>query len=288
MKEYGHEFAEFLYHTPSEFEQNGGLWIIRTGHNRAKPNYQVGPKVIECYSIHAVVSGSVSLTYGGGTVQLYKDDLFCLYPGLRYSYQIAGDDQQLRMYWLAFQGNQAELFLDRIGFSRESPFVTGRWMPEYEQTLNRIQSLLRNKTEFDEVLLQSRLYQLFEALSSKAVEHPAGKGSSDWLERCIQYMDTHYMEGITVADVVEVAGVHRSHLYQECSRSLGLSPMQYLIKLRMEKSGKLLKDSELNVTEIALSVGYPDLFSFSRAFSKYYGISPKQYQMSSAGRSINI
>lgn len=288
MKEYGHEFAEFLYHTPSEFEKSGGLWIIRTGHNRAKPNYQVGPKVIECYSIHAVVSGSVSLTYGGGTVQLYKDDLFCLYPGLRYSYQIAGVDQQLRMYWLAFQGNQAELFLDRIGFSRESPFVTGRWMPEYEQTLNRIQGLLRNKTEYDEVLLQSRLYQLFEALSSKVVEHPAGKGSSDWLERCIQYMDTHYMEGITVADVVEVAGVHRSHLYQECSRSLGLSPMQYLIKLRMEKSGKLLKDSELNVTEIALSVGYPDLFSFSRAFSKYYGISPKQYQMSSAGRSINI
>ncbi|KRE55941.1 AraC family transcriptional regulator [Paenibacillus sp. Soil750] len=280
MKEYGHEFAEYLYHTPSEFEKNGGLWIIRAGQNRAKSNYLVGPKVIECYSVHAVISGSVTLVHGNGTVQLCKGDLFCLYPGLRYSYQLAkaDDEQQLRMYWLAFQGNQAGPFLDRIGFSKERPYVNHRWMPEHAQTMNRIHSMLRDRAEYDEVMLQLKLYQLLESLIGKTDEQARNIVNIDWLERCKQYMDTHYMEGIAVTNVAKIAGVHRSHLYQECIRILGFSPMQYLIKLRMEKSIELLNDGEFNVTDIALSIGYPDVYSFSRAFSRYYGMSPTQYQ----------
>ncbi|CAH1217055.1 HTH-type transcriptional activator RhaS [Paenibacillus allorhizoplanae] len=280
MKEYGHEYAEYLYHTPSEFEKNGGLWIIRAGQNRAKSNYQIGPKVIECYSLHAVICGTVSLVHGNETVHLRKGDLFCLYPGLRYSYQLADakDVQQLRMYWLAFQGNQAELFLNRIGLSREKPYVNHRWMPEHSQIMNRIHSMLRDRIAYDEVLLQLKLYQLFESLMGKTEEQTRNLENIDWLERCKQYMDTHYMEGIAVTHVANVAGVHRSHLYQECIRLLGFSPMQYLIKLRMEKSIELLKDREFKVTDIALSIGYPDVYSFSRAFSKYFGMSPTQYQ----------
>ncbi|MDD9268614.1 AraC family transcriptional regulator [Paenibacillus sp. GCM10023248] len=290
MKEYHHEFAEYLFHTPSEFEKNGGLWIIRAGQNRAKSNYQVGPRVIECYSVHAVITGSVSLLHGNETVQLRKGDLFCLYPGIRYSYHLAqaNDDQQLRMYWLAFQGNQAESFLTRIGFSKEKPYVNQRWMPEHSQTMNRIHNMLRVRAEYDEVILQLKLYQLFESLIGKKEEQTKSPANIDWLERCKQYMDTHYMEGIAVTNVAKIAGVHRSHLYQECIRLLGFSPMQYLIKLRMEKSIELLNDGEINITDIALSIGYPDVYSFSRAFSRYYGMSPKQYQSGERARSKHI
>ncbi|MBB6733627.1 AraC family transcriptional regulator [Cohnella zeiphila] len=278
MIEYGHENAEYLYHTPSEFEKSGGLWAIRAGRNKAKPNYQVGPKVIECYSVHAVLGGSVTLAYGDGAVRLKGGDLFCLFPGLRYSYQLAENEDPLRMYWLAFQGDQAERLVERIGFSREEPYVIGRWTQEHERTMMSIHGLMRDQAEYDEALLQLRLYQLFVTMSRQAGSQPKTLRTADWLERGIQYMNTHYTENIAVADVAEVAGVHRSHLYQECIRLLGISPLQYIIKLRMERGEELLRNNGLSVTDIALSVGYPDLFSFSRAFSKYYGMSPTQYQ----------
>ncbi|MBJ9992329.1 AraC family transcriptional regulator [Paenibacillus sp. S28] len=278
MIEYGHEYAEYLYHTPSEFEKSGGVWAIRAGRNKAKPNYQVGPRVIECYSVHVVLGGGVTLAFGGRTVRLRSGDLFCLFPGLRYSYQLAESDDPLRMYWLAFQGNQAEMLVERIGFNREKPYVTDRWLPEHERTMLSIHDLLRDKSDYDEALLQLMLYQLFVALSLQADELSKTVKTSGWLERSIQYMNTHYTENIAVADVAKVAGVHRSYLYQECSRLLGCSPMQYIIRLRMEKGRELLMNTRFSVTDIALSVGYPDLFSFSRAFSKYYGMSPTQYQ----------
>lgn len=278
MIEYGHEYAEYLYHTPSEFEKNGGMWVIRAGRNKAKPNYQVGPRVIECYSVHAVLDGSVTLAFGDKTVRLRRGDLFCLFPGLRYSYEVAENDDSLRMYWLAFQGSQAEKLVERNGFSRGKPYVTDRWMLEHERTMIDIHGLLRDKANYDESLMQLKLYQFFVSLSLQAGGQSKTADTANWLERSIQYMNTHYTENIAVANVAEVAGVHRSHLYQECTRLLGCSPMQYIIKLRMEKGRELLRDTRFSVTEIALSVGYPDLFSFSRAFSKYYGMSPTQYQ----------
>lgn len=280
MKEYGHEFAEFLYYTPSEFEKLGGVWPVRAGRNIAKPNYQVGPKVIECFSLHFVASGSLLFTYGDETVRLTKGDLFCLYPNLRYSYRVEQEEAEpsLRMYWLAFDGNQAEGLLERTGLQRKRPYVPGVLTTEHETLITQIQRLFSGKSEHGVLELQSLLFQLFAQLSRHSPGFSSDTDSTDWLGRSIRYMNTHYMEGISVADVVEVAGVHRSHVYSECVRLLGISPRQYLNKLRMEKGADLLLERKMTVTEISLSLGYPDLFSFSRAFCKYFGVAPTSYR----------
>lgn len=280
MREYGHEYAEFLYHTPLEFEKLGGVWPVRAGSNIAKPNYQVGPKMIECYSLHFVVGGQLLFTHGDQTVTLSKGDLFCLYPHLLYSYRLehAESEPPLRMHWLAFSGNQAEGLLERMGLARKKPYLTGILSTEHETLISQIQSLLREKNEHGVMELQSLLYQLFAQLSKHSQAFTSNPGSMDWLSRCVQYMNTHYMEGISVSDVVEVAGVHRSHVYNECIRLLGVSPRRYLIKLRMDKGAELLLEGKMSVTDISLSLGYPDLFSFSRAFCKYFGAAPTRYQ----------
>lgn len=86
------------------------------------------------------------------------------------------------------------------------------------------------------------------------------------------------MEGISVADVVKIAGVHRSHVHNAFIRRTGLSPGQYLNKLRMEKGAEMLMAQDMSVTDISYSLGYPDLFSFSRAFCRHFGIAPTHYR----------
>jgi AraC-like DNA-binding protein len=54
------------------------------------------------------------------------------------------------------------------------------------------------------------------------------------------------------------------------------SPREYLTSLRMNKAAELLCDG-FGVTVTAASVGYPDVFSFSRAFKNYYGLPPTEY-----------
>jgi len=54
------------------------------------------------------------------------------------------------------------------------------------------------------------------------------------------------------------------------------SPREYLATLRMNKAAELLCGG-FGVTVVAASVGYPDVFSFSRAFKNYYGLPPTEY-----------
>ena len=53
-----------------------------------------------------------------------------------------------------------------------------------------------------------------------------------------------------------------------------MPPLKYLQRIRMEKAKRLLQETDATITEIALSLGYPNLYSFTRAFKIYYKVPP--------------
>lgn len=98
---------------------------------------------------------------------------------------------------------------------------------------------------------------------------------SNWIRACMEFMDLHATEGITVQQVAAFAGVHRSYFSSVFASQVGVSPQKYLQNIRMEKAKRLLIETEASVTEIALSLGYPNLYTFTRAFKIYYDIPPQ-------------
>jgi AraC family transcriptional regulator of arabinose operon len=72
------------------------------------------------------------------------------------------------------------------------------------------------------------------------------------------------------------AHVSRWHLCREFKRHFGLSPIDCLLRNRMQHAANLLREPNLNVSEIARQVGYEDAFHFSKLFKKHYGLSPRK------------
>lgn len=70
----------------------------------------------------------------------------------------------------------------------------------------------------------------------------------------------------------------RSGLYRAFVAQTGLSPQQYVIAARMRKARTLLTESANDINWIAGTLGYRDVFFFSRQFKKYHGCSPSQYR----------
>ncbi|MBW4084995.1 AraC family transcriptional regulator [Paenibacillus sp. S150] len=289
MKDYGHEYADIFYYTPNEFEKLGGLWPLRTGHNVAKANYSVGPRVIECFSFHFVLSGEVTLSGLGGETVLKKGSMFCLFPNVKHSYWVSQYDSEspLQMHWLAFNGPQAELLVKRTGITERKPYLHNKLTAELAELLKACMKPIENREKDGDLQLQIMLYRIFELLSRPL---PDVSDGNDWLSTCLRYMETHYAEGITVSDIAQFIGMHRSHLSSRFKRCTGMSPRELLIKLRMERAGEMLQSRTLSITEIALSLGYTDLYTFSRAFCTYYGISPSSYRrrLLSPNEMINV
>lgn len=289
MKEYGNELAEFLYYTPGKIDTEGPVWPVRAGRNAAKPGYCVGPKSIECYSMHFVYDGEVMLEHGGIRKTLRKGDIFCLYPEQTYTYREIPGTGTLRMCWLAIDGDEAERLLELAGFRQEAPYVEQAIDRGIRETLDSILRLIRS-TESPapapsvSLELRSLLYKLFSMLADDA-GHPRGAEPHDWIRECMAYMELHATEGISVQQVAALAGVSRTYFSTVFTKQVGVSPVGYMIKIRMEKAKRLLRDTPLPITEIALTLGYPNLYSFTRAFKHYCSVPPGIYRIRQHGES---
>ena len=79
-----------------------------------------------------------------------------------------------------------------------------------------------------------------------------------------------------IAQNMYLSSVYISKIFKE---ETGESPINYLISLRLEKAkDHLIASESISIKEIAHSVGYDDVYHFSKLFKKYYGLSPLNYR----------
>ncbi len=94
-----------------------------------------------------------------------------------------------------------------------------------------------------------------------------------------KYLENHYNEKISldlIAKNMYLSSVYISKIFKE---ETGETPINYLIKLRLEKSKEYLeKERGESIREIAEKVGYDDAYHFSKLFKKYYGVAPAYYK----------
>jgi AraC-like DNA-binding protein len=82
----------------------------------------------------------------------------------------------------------------------------------------------------------------------------------------------------TVDELARQAGLSRSVLSERFTQLLGLAPIQYLTRWRMQVAARLLTDAVAKVSAVALEVGYDSEAAFSRAFKKAVGVAPAAWR----------
>ncbi|MBA2481976.1 MAG: helix-turn-helix transcriptional regulator [Planctomycetes bacterium] len=90
-------------------------------------------------------------------------------------------------------------------------------------------------------------------------------------------------EAWSLPRLAKTAGCSVDALDALCRRHLGLAPGRHLALLRLRRAQELLIATSLTVVQIAPMVGYPDPFSFSRAFSRWAGCSPIRFRQRFGG-----
>jgi AraC-like DNA-binding protein len=283
MQETKSEFIEAKLFTPDDLIKEGGLWLVRIGQNIAKPNYVSGPRALEHYSIHFIMEGKVELNHGLNRFVLSKGDSFCMFPGVIYRYKYVQSEKPLSMSWISFDGKQSSTLLTRTGFHESAPYLKQVITKELKHT---IQNLFMISTEGikGQLQLQSSLYSIFSQMIFSDKSTIPHDGFSQWVSNSIEYMKAHYTEGITIQDVAANASLHRAYFSKIFTQQIGIPPKQYLEKLKMEKSLELLHLTPYTINEISLTLGYSDPYTFTHAFSRYYGIPPGKWRKVRCGR----
>jgi len=122
------------------------------------------------------------------------------------------------------------------------------------------------------------IQKISDACSS--VESKSKKQTSCLLDTATKWISEHYRNDVSLDDVsreVNVSPYYFSRLFKE---GCGITFIEYLTNLRMEKAKELLQDQTCTVREVCSSVGYQDPNYFSRIFKKSVGVTPTEYKES--------
>lgn len=92
------------------------------------------------------------------------------------------------------------------------------------------------------------------------------------------WLKDHIAESVNFDSVARQFGMSVRNLSRRFKIATGISPLQYLQKIRMDMVKDLLKTSNLSVSEIMYKVGYQDSAHFSTLFKKYHDTTPRQYR----------
>ncbi|MHA7578958.1 AraC family transcriptional regulator [Paenibacillus vandeheii] len=104
-----------------------------------------------------------------------------------------------------------------------------------------------------------------------------GRSPKTDLAKVKRYMDEHYDEPLSIADLAHKANISAKYFVDLFKKTYGQSAMEYLTDLRINRAKRYLKETGYKLREIALRVGYSDEYYFSRKFKKEVGVSPSDY-----------
>ena len=98
------------------------------------------------------------------------------------------------------------------------------------------------------------------------------------LRRAVKYLDGHFFSSITPDDVAKAAGISRPYLFKLFKEGLGISPHQYILKLRLDMAKRLLAGENFSIKEIAAECGFESLEVFYRQFKSAANTTPADYR----------
>jgi AraC-like DNA-binding protein len=93
-----------------------------------------------------------------------------------------------------------------------------------------------------------------------------------------EFISQHMGEPIMLADLARVAGLHPTYFSDRFQQLAGIRPLEYLMRLRMDRARYLLETSKASVKEVTFNIGLRDPAYFSRVFLKYCHVSPSAYR----------
>lgn len=112
----------------------------------------------------------------------------------------------------------------------------------------------------------------------RAIRESNVNSNCDSIEKAIDYIKEHYNENICLKDIAQEVYLSESYLSRKMKIVTGISFVEYITKVRIEKAMQYLRDSNAKVTEVSCKVGYPDYRYFSHIFKKYTGYTPSQWR----------
>ena len=288
-----HTFPTYTYSVASNpiFQDQSDIHVLFSGESQTKALHKLGPKVYDYYLLHHVISGRGLFTIEQQSNTLQAGDSFLISPEQLISYT-SDEEDPWRYRWVAFDGMSAERILRDVGFTRRQSVVHMADSTPILSAMQQIQQAFQSRKPNSHLLATGYLYQIFAAyhdiLNHNEELITSDQHSQHAVKQMIRYLSTQYAQPISIEDMAESLGYNRAYLSRIFKQATHMTPVTFLLKLRIDKGRQLIRErTELTIEQISASVGIQDALYFSRQFRRFYAMSPTEYRNAAMQKASN-
>lgn len=252
--------------------------IYRLSHQPVMPTLR--PKGRKDYQLLYIFSGKAFFCFHDSfdeNTEVLAGHMVLYRPGESQEYRYYAKDNP-EVCWIHFSGCQAAEMLDKIGFLKSHTLFCGVSI-HYRELFRRIILELQLKRPCFEELLRFYLGQLFTEIHRSQLEFSAEKyRNQKEMEATVHFFNESFTRTISIEDYAKDHHMSISWFIRSFKQYMGMTPMQYITSIRINKARELLRNTNCSVQEISNLVGYENPLYFSRIFRKQTGFSPSRYR----------
>ena len=269
--------------------------IIQTIERIQDSTWSMEPNRHDNYDMVYMYKGYAVVEISGQNVEMGPNDIVIIKP-MQYHKLIVKSESGCEFIVLYFtfenriNGEHAQIpaedFLNFVSNKGESPYISLKVSPKNEIVvlLNRILKERKSSepgSEFLNYLLIMELFVLLSRALKMEWENSVKLKSSklkELIDISINYIHNNFERDISLGDIAKYVFLSPSYFTRAFKEQTGMSPISYLLKIRIERAKEMLVDTGLKISDIALSVGFSNQQRFNEMFKKYAGLTPLQYR----------
>lgn len=229
------------------------------GYDKCDPNHFYGPAIRQYWLIHYIVSGSGIFKIGNFEYHLNSGDLFIIPPNVE-TFYVADNDSPWEYIFVGFTS------------SSELPYKLQNTLhcPQAQHIFFQMKQC-ENFENGRSAYLSARLWDFFALLLDDK------DSKIDYVDKALNYIKSDYISITNISQIAKRLHINRSYFSSLFNAKMGISPKEYLIRYKLEIAAELMTKENKSISLSAFSVGYNNIYNFSKVFKKYYGVSPRTY-----------
>lgn len=218
-----------------------------------------------CWAIIIKYEGETLYTTKSGTYVSNINNIVILPKGCNYSWQCIKEGH---FSVIEFESNST--FDDILHF----PNIDGEKIFKLFKNFEYRQIVKKNMYEIENIKETYAL--ILELLKTRKQKYiPTEKWNK--ISPAIEYITKNYTQKIKSEELSELCGISNVYFRKLFTQTMKCAPIDYLHKLRIQKAKEMLKSDYGSISDIAYSLGYLNIYDFSRTFKKYVGVPPSKF-----------
>ncbi len=230
------------------------------------------------YQLIYICEGQCAVTLDGLVHIAQPGDCILYRPGEVQDYLLAKKVQPCT-YWIHFNGESCRKLFETLSLQNVHIIKTEQ-NREIEHLISRVCQYYNLEIPNWELICSGLMQSILALLSNEAHKqdhHTEGQGA-DKISELISRIKMVPNLNITVSECAAFCNMSKPHFTRVFKQVTGMPPVQFMLKIRIDRAKELLDFTDKPIAEIAEASGFSDQNYFARTFKKMTGMSPTQYR----------